>query len=49
MTEQPETRPQRRSMEEKFPRALWIRLIVYIAVGHLFAGFIFLLFEVGAK
>ncbi|MEU1595394.1 DUF6126 family protein [Streptomyces sp. NPDC005708] len=36
-------------MEEKFPRALWIRLIVYIAVGHLFAGFIFLLFEVGAK
>jgi Family of unknown function (DUF6126) len=49
VTEQPETRPQRRSMEEKFPRALWIRLIVYIAVGHLFAGFIFLLFEVGAK
>jgi hypothetical protein len=36
-------------MEEKFPRALWIRLIVYIAVGHLFAGFIFLLFQVGAK
>ncbi|MBW8699325.1 hypothetical protein MBT84_06965 [Streptomyces sp. MBT84] len=49
MTEQPETRPQRRDMEEKFPRALWVRLIIYIAVGHLFAGFIYLLFEVGAK
>ncbi|GHD87727.1 DUF6126 family protein [Streptomyces naganishii] len=36
-------------MEEKFPRALWIRLIIYIAVGHLFAGFIWLLFSVGAK
>ncbi|MCW7947241.1 small hydrophobic protein [Streptomyces hygroscopicus] len=49
MTEQPDTRPQRTSMEEKFPRALWIRLIVYIAVGHLFAGFVYLLFSVGAK
>ncbi|MCF4135816.1 DUF6126 family protein [Streptomyces sp. NPDC101213] len=36
-------------MEEKFPRSLWIRLIIYIAVGHLFAGFLWLLFEVGAK
>ncbi|MFI1506877.1 DUF6126 family protein [Streptomyces sp. NPDC020597] len=36
-------------LEEKFPRTLWIRLIIYIAVGHLFAGFLWLLFEVGAK
>ncbi|MEU6556759.1 DUF6126 family protein [Streptomyces sp. NPDC046915] len=35
--------------EEKFPRALWIRLIIYIAVGHLFAAFLYLLFAVGAK
>jgi hypothetical protein len=35
--------------EEKFPRSLWIRLIIYIAVGHLFAGFLWLLFEVGDK
>ncbi|UXY23210.1 DUF6126 family protein [Streptomyces cynarae] len=48
MTEQPESRP-RRMMEEKFPRGLWVRLIVYIAVGHLFAAFIYLLFQVGAK
>ncbi|CAL9367238.1 DUF6126 family protein [Streptomyces griseoviridis] len=36
-------------IEEKFPRALWVRLIVYIAVGHVFAAFVYLLFEVGAK
>ncbi|MEH0548333.1 DUF6126 family protein [Streptomyces sp. B21-105] len=36
-------------IEEKFPRAVWIRLFIYIAVGHLFAGFLWLLFEVGAK
>ena len=37
------------SMEEKFPRGLWVRLIVYVAVGHLFAAFIYLLFELGAQ
>ncbi|MFF4963018.1 DUF6126 family protein [Streptomyces sp. NPDC001222] len=37
------------NMEDKFPRALWVRLIIYIAVGHLFAAFIYLLFSVGAK
>ncbi|MCX4809221.1 MULTISPECIES: DUF6126 family protein [unclassified Streptomyces] len=37
------------NIEDKFPRALWIRLIIYIAVGHLFAAFIYLLFSVGAK
>jgi hypothetical protein len=36
-------------LEDKFPRALWVRLIVYIAVGHVFAAFVYLLFEVGAK
>jgi hypothetical protein len=35
--------------ETKFPRALWVRLLIYLAVGHLFAAFIWLLFEVGAK
>ncbi|MEV6957756.1 DUF6126 family protein [Streptomyces sp. NPDC051207] len=28
---------------------LWVRLIVYIAVGHVFAAFVRLLFEVGAE
>ncbi|MFI9645425.1 DUF6126 family protein [Streptomyces sp. NPDC052040] len=36
-------------IEDKFPRSLWVRLIIYLAVGHLFAGFIWLLFEMGAK
>lgn len=36
-------------MEETFPRALWVRLIIYIAVGHVFAAFVWLLFEVGAR
>ena len=37
------------NMEEKFPPALWVRLIIYIAGGHLFAAFIYLLIEIGAK
>ncbi|MFI7498686.1 DUF6126 family protein [Streptomyces sp. NPDC049687] len=36
-------------IEERFPRSLWIRLIIYIAVGHVLAAFIWLLFEVGAN
>ncbi|MEF9907867.1 DUF6126 family protein [Streptomyces sp. P9-A2] len=38
-----------KDLEEKFPRALWVRLFVYVVVGHLFAGFIYLLFELGAR
>ncbi|MEU2388875.1 DUF6126 family protein [Streptomyces sp. NPDC012461] len=38
-----------RNMEEKFPRALWVRLFVYVVAGHVVAGFIYLLFTVGAK
>ncbi|MFJ4782371.1 DUF6126 family protein [Streptomyces sp. NPDC088794] len=37
-----------RDMEDKIPRALWVRLLIYIAAGHVFAAFLFLLFEVGA-
>ncbi|MFC5212785.1 DUF6126 family protein [Streptomyces coerulescens] len=37
------------NIEDKFPRALWIRLFIYIAVGHVFAAFIYFLFEAGAK
>ncbi|MEU2778903.1 DUF6126 family protein [Streptomyces sp. NPDC007162] len=35
--------------EERFPRSLWIRLVIYIAVGHVFAAFLFLLFTLGGK
>ncbi|MEU0899878.1 DUF6126 family protein [Streptomyces massasporeus] len=36
-------------MEEKFPRALWVRLFVYLIAGHVFAAFVYLLFALGAK
>ncbi|KOV61913.1 DUF6126 family protein [Streptomyces sp. MMG1121] len=37
------------NFETKFPRALWIRLIIYIAVGHVLAAFLYLLFALGGK
>jgi hypothetical protein len=37
------------NLEEKFPRALWVRLIVYGVLGHVLAAFMYLLFAVGAK
>jgi Family of unknown function (DUF6126) len=36
-------------LETTFPRALWIRLIIYIALGHVLAAFLYLLFAVGAN
>ncbi|MFJ4466329.1 DUF6126 family protein [Streptomyces sp. NPDC089424] len=36
-------------IEGKIPRGIWVRFVIYIAAGHLFAGFLYLLFEVGAK
>ncbi|MGV9881415.1 DUF6126 family protein [Streptomyces sp. NPDC003006] len=42
-------RPAENTMEEKLPRTLWIRLFIYVAVGHVFAAFIYLLFELGAQ
>jgi hypothetical protein len=36
-------------VQDKFPRSLWVRLLIYIALGHVFGGFLYLLFEVGAK
>jgi hypothetical protein len=40
---------ERRRIEDKMPPSIWIRLLIYVAVGHLVAAFIWLLFEVGAK
>ncbi|KMS77963.1 MULTISPECIES: DUF6126 family protein [Streptomyces] len=37
------------NFEEKFPRSLWIRLIIYIALGHVLAAFLYLLFALGGK
>ncbi|WP_328535666.1 DUF6126 family protein [Streptomyces sp. NBC_00344] len=35
--------------EKKFPRGLVVRLFAYLVAGHLFAGFVFLLFTLGAR
>ncbi|CAL9653211.1 DUF6126 family protein [Streptomyces sp. enrichment culture] len=37
------------AIQDKFPRALWVRLFIYIALGHVFGGFLYLLFEIGAN
>ncbi|MDG9722580.1 MULTISPECIES: DUF6126 family protein [unclassified Streptomyces] len=37
------------NLQEKFPRALWVRLFIYLVVGHVLAAFLYLLFEVGAN
>lgn len=36
-------------IEQKVPKGIWVRLVIYIVAGHLFAAFLYLLFEVGAK
>ncbi|MFI8191184.1 DUF6126 family protein [Streptomyces sp. NPDC085946] len=44
--------PRRRALsgvEERYPRALWARSIIHIAVGHVFAAFVHLLSGVGAQ
>ncbi|MGW4034293.1 DUF6126 family protein [Streptomyces sp. NPDC004838] len=43
--------PAKHEMKEegKFPRGLVVRLFAYLIAGHLLAGFLYLLFEVGAK
>ncbi|MFI8952286.1 DUF6126 family protein [Streptomyces sp. NPDC053750] len=36
------------SIQDKFPRGLWVRVFIYVVLGHVFAAFLYLLFEVGA-
>ncbi|MGW2014774.1 DUF6126 family protein [Streptomyces sp. NPDC001927] len=33
----------------KFPKGLVLRLFAYLVAGHLFAGFLYLLFALGAQ
>lgn len=35
--------------EDRFPRGLVIRLFAYLIAGHVIAGFLYLLFLVGAQ
>ncbi|MFI5759227.1 DUF6126 family protein [Streptomyces sp. NPDC051569] len=41
--------PRRVNEEKTFPRGLVIRLFAYLVAGHLFAGFLYLLFHLGAR
>ncbi|WP_327294176.1 MULTISPECIES: DUF6126 family protein [unclassified Streptomyces] len=45
----PETNPVKANEEKKFPRGLVIRLVAYLVAGHLFAGFVYLLFTLGGR
>lgn len=47
----PEAAPAKSVMDEEsnFPRGLAIRLFIYLVAGHAVAGFLWLLFEAGAK
>lgn len=39
----------RQRQNDRIPRGLVIRLFVYLVAGHLFAAFLWLLFEAGAS
>ncbi|MER6347062.1 DUF6126 family protein [Streptomyces sp. NPDC001595] len=43
------SRSQPRSQPNKSDRQVWVRLFIYVAAGHVFAAFLFLLFAVGGK
>ncbi|MFI6691098.1 DUF6126 family protein [Streptomyces sp. NPDC050433] len=47
----PEASPAESVMDEEsnFPRGLALRLFIYLVAGHAVAGFLWLLFEAGAK
>ncbi|WP_327371456.1 DUF6126 family protein [Streptomyces sp. NBC_01217] len=37
------------AQEGRFPRGVVIRLVAYLVAGHVFAAFLYLLFEVAGK
>ncbi|MEB8339669.1 DUF6126 family protein [Streptomyces endophyticus] len=41
--------PARRDIEDKLPRGILIRVLVYVFAGHALAGFIYLLFTLGGN
>ncbi|MEU6658004.1 DUF6126 family protein [Streptomyces sp. NPDC046821] len=40
---------RRRDVEDRLPRGIWVRLLVYVFAGHIVAAFIYLLFTLGAS
>ncbi|AEW97323.1 MULTISPECIES: DUF6126 family protein [Streptomycetaceae] len=46
----PEDQPQIKALNTRWQnRALWFRIAVYLAGSHLFAAFLFLLFQLGSR
>ncbi|MEU8675236.1 DUF6126 family protein [Streptomyces sp. NPDC048560] len=45
----PRSRKGYETQERKFPRGVVIRLIAYLVAGHVFAAFLYVLFEVAGK
>ncbi|MFD3652911.1 DUF6126 family protein [Streptomyces sp. 24-1644] len=45
----PRSRKGYEAQERKFPRGVVIRLVAYLVAGHVFAAFLYLLFEVAGK
>ncbi|MFD7297968.1 DUF6126 family protein [Streptomyces sp. NPDC059897] len=41
--------PARRQIEDKLPRGILIRVLVYVFAGHALAAFIYLLFTLGGN
>ncbi|GAA2301761.1 DUF6126 family protein [Streptomyces kunmingensis] len=47
-TTEAEARPaRRRDIEDKLPRGIWVRVLVYVFAGHALAAFIYMLFTLG--
>ncbi|MEU6391767.1 DUF6126 family protein [Streptomyces sp. NPDC046939] len=40
---------QNRNIEDKLPRGIWVRVLVYVFAGHALAAFIYMLFTLGAN
>ncbi|WP_306316647.1 MULTISPECIES: DUF6126 family protein [unclassified Streptomyces] len=41
--------PARRQIEDKMPRGILVRVLVYVFAGHALAAFIYLLFTLGGN
>ncbi|MCQ4206373.1 DUF6126 family protein [Streptomyces longispororuber] len=44
---EPAGRSARRDIEDKLPRGIWVRVLVYVFAGHALAAFIYMLFTLG--
>ncbi|MCX5394310.1 DUF6126 family protein [Streptomyces sp. NBC_00094] len=49
MSEKPRLVTGEERGEGKFPKGLVLRLFAYLIAGHLFAGFLYLLFTLGGQ